>query len=168
MSEPLEIERKFLVKNDGWRKASGPGVVIRQGYLASGEPSVRVRIKGERGYLTVKAEKAWATRHEYDYEIPRADAAAMLGTLCTKPALEKTRYEVSVNAKRWEIDVFSGANAGLIVAEIELERADEPLHLPEWAGPEVTNDPRFFNVALYARPFSTWGTDYAALLRTLG
>ncbi len=163
----IEIERKFLIRTDGWRATADHGTVIRQGYLAIGEPTVRVRSKGDKAFLTIKAQKEKATRHEFEYEIPMADATAMLNNHCAKPPLDKTRYLVRHDRHVWEIDVFSGVNAGLILAEVELERVDETVTLPAWAGPEVTDDPRFFNAYIAQRPFSGWRISYAELLQSL-
>lgn len=161
----LEIERKFLLAGDGWRAAADQGVAIRQGYLTS-EPglSVRVRVKGERGYLTIKAGCNALARHEYEYEIPLADAEAMLKTVARAAPLVKRRYHVRHGAHLWEIDVFEGDNEGLIMAEVELQATDEKVDLPSWVGPEVTGDPRFFNAYLSQRPFKTWRVTYRDLL----
>lgn len=161
----IEIERKFLLAGDGWRAAADQGVAIRQGYLTS-EPglSVRVRAKGERGYLTIKAGRDGMFRHEYEYEIPLVDAAAMLNTLAKPYPLIKRRYHVRHGAHLWEIDVFEGDNEGLVMAEVELQAANEKVELPPWVGPEVTGDPRFFNTYLAQRPFKTWRMSYRDLL----
>lgn len=163
----IEIERKFLVRSDDWRRDADDGVLIRQGYVVNGDPSLRVRLKGDRGYLTVKAAKSWRARREYEYEIPAADARDMLDNLCPPPILEKRRHKLTHGGRIWEIDVFAGANAGFILAEVELESADAAVAIPDWAGPEVTDDPRFFNAYLARRPFRTWGVTYAALLQSL-
>ena len=161
----IEIERKFLLAGDGWRADADQGVAIRQGYLTS-EPglSVRVRVKGERGYLTIKTGRNGLSRHEYEYEIPRADAEAMLGVAARPQPLLKRRYHVRHGAHLWEIDVFEGENEGLILAEVELATTDEKVELPSWIGPEVTADPRFFNTYLAQRPFKTWRLSYRDLL----
>lgn len=161
----IEIERKFLVRDTGFL-ADVPGRAIRQGYITrAGTTLVRVRQKGTQGYLTIKAQKSGLERHEFEYEIPASDAEAMLKLLSLKPAIEKTRYEVEVAGLTWEVDLFEGANAGLIIAEVELDSADQPFTLPDWAGPEVTGDPRFFNAYLSEKPFGQWGVDYEALLK---
>jgi adenylate cyclase len=159
-----EIERKFLVANDAWRAEVMKRLSIRQGYLASDAlRSVRVRAVGEAGYLTIKARPQRGdthggpiTRPEFEYAIPRADADALLDTLCDKPLIEKTRHLVTHGGRIWEIDEFGGANAGLIVAEIELDTADQAIVLPAWLGREVSSDPRYFNSALAKRPYSQW------------
>ena len=152
----LEIERKFLVTGTAWKPLAA-GVLTRQGYLSSAaERTVRVRIAGDQGFLTVKGKSRGLTRTEFDYAIPVEDAAAMLDGLCEKPLIEKTRYRVLVGAHTWEVDEFHGANAGLVVAEVELANADEEPTLPPWAGREVSLDARYFNANLVKRPFTTW------------
>lgn len=162
----IEIERKFLISGDGWKSVAESGLAIGQGYLADGDPSIRIRRMGDRGFLTVKAGQNWAARQEYEYEIPLADAEAML-RLCCQPVMTKTRYLVRHGAHLWEIDVFDGANRGFLLAEVELKQADETVQLPPWIGPEVTGDPRFFNAYLAKRPFSTWGVSYDDLVKSL-
>lgn len=151
-----EIERKFLVAGDQWRSAAH-GVRVRQGYLATGPPAtVRVRIAGERAYLTVKGPAQGASRDEYEYPIPVADAEEILERLCVEGRVEKTRTEVRHAGRLWEVDEFGGENAPLVLAEVELERPDEPVELPPWAGAEVTEDPRYANAALARHPYSRW------------
>ncbi len=152
----IEIERKFLVRDDSWRPLAA-GVICRQGYLSSArERTVRVRAIGGEGYLTVKGIACGAARLEYEYEIPCEDACAMLAQLCEKPLIEKIRYRVPVAGSVWEIDEFLGANRGLVVAEIELESEGQAVEPPPWAGEEVTGDPRYFNSSLGRHPFSEW------------
>lgn len=152
----LEIERKFLVTGTAW-KALAAGVLARQGYLSSAaERTVRVRISGDHGFLTVKGKSRGLTRAEFEYAIPFEDAAAMLDGLCEKPLIEKTRYRIPFGAHTWEVDEFHGANAGLVVAEVELASADEKPALPPWVGREVSQDARYFNANLVKRPFTTW------------
>ena len=151
-----EIERKYLLADDGWR-AGATGMLYRQGYLSAAvERNVRIRIIGDRGYLTVKGQAAGITRLEYEYEIPLADAESMLDELCLKPLIEKTRYLAEHAGLTWEIDEFAGDNAGLVVAEVELEHEAQEIALPPWVGREVTDDPRYLNSNLIARPYSTW------------
>ncbi len=154
----LEIERKFLVRSDAWRQACGkdPGRHLCQAYL-NRDPgrTVRVRIDGEQGFLTIKGRSVGATRSEFEYAIPRADAQALLA-LADGPLVEKRRHRLAMGALVWEIDEFLGANAGLVVAEIELAHEDQPFEHPDWLGDEVTQDPRYFNSALAARPYSSW------------
>lgn len=161
----VEIERKFLVARDDWR-AGAKAIRIRQGYLAENQGlNVRVRQKGDNAYLTIKAARDADSRHEFEYRIPTSDAELMLGQLCARPPIEKTRYEVVVDGNTWEIDVFEGANKGLIIAEIELASPDQPFTLPAWVGPEVTKDVRFYNAYLYRHAFCTWGIAYADLFQ---
>lgn len=153
-----EIERKFLVINDGWRKAADAGIQCVQGYFASNSQcSIRVRIIGNQANLNFKSATLGIIRTEYEYEIPLPDAREMLLHFCTKPLIEKTRYHVRYDRHTWEIDVFSGANAGLVVAELELAHSDEPFIRPAWAGDEVSADPRYYNVCLVAHPYRDWG-----------
>jgi adenylate cyclase len=150
----VEIERKFLVRGTGWKSAAA--VHIRQGYLNRDKSrTVRVRTAGERAYLTVKGASVRASRAEFEYEIPMADAQEMLA-LCDGPIIEKMRHVILHQGLRWEVDEFFGDNAGLIVAEIELERADQPVPLPDWIAEEVTEDPRYFNSNLATTPYKAW------------
>jgi len=153
---PKEIERKFLVKGDGWR-GKAVGKRYRQGYLSLvKERTVRVRTVDDKGFITVKGLSVGASRSEYEYEIPVTDANEMLDRLCERPLIEKTRYRISGAGVVWEVDEFAGENRGLIVAEVELEREDQTFTLPEWAGREVTDDPRYYNANLVAHPYSRW------------
>ena len=153
----IEIERKFLVVDDSWQHKNLNGIHYMQGYLVeTGNTLVRVRTAGDKGFLAVKARKTGLSRFEYEYEIPFIDAGEMLTKLCQKPLINKTRYEISYEGHRWEIDVFYGLNAGLVVAEIELGAEDESFTKPPWAGAEVTNDPRYLNVNLAVHPFRSW------------
>lgn len=153
-----EIERKFLVKDDAWR-AGARGTAYRQGYLsAGGGPTVRVRVAGEKGYLTIKGKAVGTSRAEYEYEIPLADAEEMLATLAVTPIVEKVRYRVEHGGLVWEVDEFGGANRGLIVAEVELQEEGQRVELPAWVGEEVTADRRYTNASLAVRPWGTWGT----------
>lgn len=152
----FEIERKFLVTGTAW-KGPAEGVFTRQGYLSSAaDRTVRVRIAGNEGFLTVKGKSQGLSRAEFEYAIPVEDAAAMLEGLCEKPLIEKTRYRVPFGARIWEVDEFHGANAGLVVAEMELESLDEEPDLPPWVGREVSQDARYYNANLAKRPFTTW------------
>ncbi len=155
MGMVLEIERKFLLANEGWRGLA-EGIAYRQGYLcASRERSVRVRLAGEKAFLTVKGATRGAVRSEFEYEIPGEDAEAMLA-LCLRPLIEKRRYTIPWQGFIWEIDEFLGENQGLIVAEIELTREDQPFARPDWIGAEVTGDPRYYNASLRVSPYSGW------------
>lgn len=151
-----EIERKFLVAGDGWRGLA-EGELYRQGYLSSvAERIVRVRNAAGRGYITIKGLSSGATRAEYEYEIPAADADEMLADLCEKPLVEKKRYKISFGGLTWEVDEFLGDNLGLIVAEIELKAEGQEFGRPAWIGKEVTGDPGYFNSSLAKHPYSKW------------
>ncbi|MEQ6341661.1 MAG: CYTH domain-containing protein [Gammaproteobacteria bacterium] len=153
----IEIERKFLVRNDTWRNHAADGVFYRQGYLASSPScSIRVRSGGGKGYLNLKSATLGVTRKEYEYEVPEQEANEMLNLFCEGPLIEKTRYNVEHAGHIWEVDVFAGDNDGLIVAEIELDDADEAFELPGWAGEEVSHDSRYYNVCLVTHPFKDW------------
>jgi len=158
---PLEIERKYLVRNDSWRMP-GKGTRYRQGYLST-EPArnVRVRVGADRGFITVKGLTVNTTRLEYEYAIPVEDANEMLDALCLKPIIEKVRYTIEHAGLLWEVDEFEGENAGLVVAEVELAEADQTILLPDWIGEEVTDDPRYYNASLIANPFTSWGNGSA-------
>ena len=149
-----EIERKFLVRGRAWRTRSP--LLIRQGYLSlEPERTVRVRTAGVRAFLTVKGISRGASRDEFEYPIPLADARRLL-RLCVRPLLEKRRHRVRFRDRTWEVDEFLGQNRGLVVAEVELERERASLHLPPWAGREVTDDPRYYNASLIRRPYRSW------------
>lgn len=151
-----EIERKFLVKDNSWR-ALAPGTQYRQGYLNSAkERIVRVRTIKDKGYLTIKGITSGATRAEYEYEIPVAEAEAMLDELCEKPLIEKNRSKIDYGKLIWEVDEFFGENQGLIVAEVELESEDQDFEKPGWIGDEVTGDPKYFNSNLIINPYLKW------------
>ncbi len=152
-----EIERKFLVVSDGWRQRVERSLPMRQGYLIGAkQASVRVRISGEQAWLNIKGATLGVRRREYEYSIPLDEACEMLDHLCERPLIEKVRHEVRVGEHLWEVDEFSGDNAGLIVAEVELSREDEAFQLPDWAGEEVSHDPRYYNVSLVKHPYSAW------------
>jgi len=154
-----EIERKFLVVGEAWR-AGARGERFRQGYLSSTkERTVRVRVHGDSAALTIKGPPEGLSRAEFEYVIPRADAEALLDTLCERPLIEKTRWFVDFGGLTWEIDEFAGENAGLVVAEVELESEDQPIDLPPWTGAEVTHDARYQNASLVRYPYSLWRQD---------
>jgi len=153
----IEIERKFLVTNDSWREAAGPGMPIKQGYLVGGkDASVRVRLQGETANLNIKSATLGVRRQEFEYAIPLADAEILLNTLCHRPIIEKVRYLVPYGNKHWEVDVFEGDNAGLIVAELELQDETEQYESPPWLGEEVSHDPRYYNTCLSQHPYKDW------------
>jgi adenylate cyclase len=153
---PREIERKFLLKSDSWRAQVRDSRAMRQGYLASGARlSVRVRIAGGDAWLNIKAGDLTASRQEYEYPIPLDEARELLA-LAEGPLIEKTRHLVEHGGKTFEIDQFHGDNEGLVVAEIELEREDEPFERPSWLGIEVTQLRRYYNVCLVTHPYRAW------------
>ena len=152
----IEIERKFLLAGDAWR-GQGQATRMRQGYLCSDpERTVRVRIEGEGAVITIKSKVTGASRGEWEYPIPVADAAELLDRLCEQPLVEKTRHRIAHAGHVWEVDEFAGANAGLVVAEIELGAEDEAFEKPEWIGREVTGDKRYYNSSLIRHPYSQW------------
>jgi len=150
-----EIERKFLVRSDGWRP--GPeGTRQRQGYLAiTAATTVRVRVAGGRATLTIKGAQVGLTRPEYEYAIPPADAEAMLGSLCGL-VVEKTRYLREHAGRTWEVDVFHGLNEGLVTAEVELESEADEVDIPPWAGEDVSHDVRYRVAWLAGHPYGEW------------
>ena len=154
----LEIERKFLVKSDAFKTLAFAKNAIAQGYLNSNpERTVRVRIKGEIGFITIKGKgnESGTTRFEWEKEIPILEAKSLLN-LCEKGLLEKIRHEVKVGQHVFEVDEFFGENEGLIVAEIELKNENEPFEKPDWLGKEVTNNTQYYNSALSLNPFKNW------------
>ena len=151
-----EIERKYLLANADWRSGA-VGVPYRQGYLSTvKERTVRVRTVGEKAFLTIKGVSVGVTRSEYEYEIPVDEANAMLDELCERPLIEKNRHTIVHQGLTWEVDEFFGENAGLIVAEVELEGEDQAIMLPPWVGVEVSGDPRYFNSNLIKNPYLRW------------
>lgn len=154
----LEIERKFLVLSHDFIKESFRHNRIVQGYLNSNpERTVRIRIKGNKGFLTIKGKgnESGTTRLEWETEIPLQDAEKLL-PLCEKGVIEKVRYEVKVGKHVFEVDVFSGENDGLIMAEIELQSEEEAFEKPIWIGREVSNDVKYYNAYLSHHPFKSW------------
>jgi CYTH domain-containing protein len=151
---PIEIERKFLVVSDSWRaRGMPPGRRFCQGYLAGGDGvTVRVRRAGDEAFITIKGDAIGPARPEYEYPIPVGEAEELLSRLCRGPLIEKTRHEVRHGGHVWEIDVFGGANAGLVLAEVELADPQERFVLPPWVGAEVTFDSRYRNSALATAP----------------
>jgi adenylate cyclase len=160
-----EIERKYLVKKSVWRshkkllEGQSPNIGARycQGYIpTSNGTTVRLRIIGEQGYLTIKSKAVGHTRAEFEYPIPVDDAQEMLDNLCVKPLIEKIRYKIKVANLTWEVDEFLGENQGLIIAEIELEKEEQKIELPNWIEREV-NEQKYFNSYLVKHPYSQWG-----------
>jgi adenylate cyclase len=153
----IEIERKFLVKNNNWRNQVLPGVKFLQGYFATNKHcSIRIRIEGDQAAINIKSATIDITRSEYNYPVPVSDAREMLQNLCEKPLIEKTRYHLNHDGYDWEIDEFSGENQGLIVAEIELDNIKTTFPKPDWLGKEVSDDPRYYNVCLVSHPYKNW------------
>jgi adenylate cyclase len=151
----LEIERKFLLKDDSWRGAVDRSVRMRQVYLGGVGVSVRVRIEGDAANLNIKQLRIGASRDEFEYVIPMADALRLM-ELAEGGHTEKVRHFVEHAGMTWEIDEFHGANEGLVVAEIELDSPDQEFEKPSWLGREVTDDERYYNVALAKNPFHEW------------
>jgi len=150
-----EIERKFLVRDSAFLAALS-GQALRQGYLShSIQATVRVRIAGDQGFLTIKGQNSGISRVEFEYPIPLDDAEALLA-LCQSGRIDKTRYRIPVGEHLWEVDVFAGDNEGLIVAEIELSDETETFTRPGWLGKEVSDDPRYFNSQLSQHPYCQW------------
>lgn len=152
---PVEIERKFLVANDDWKQAVDSETVMEQGYLGGDQCSIRVRLEGEQARLNIKSLTRGIRRTEFEYPIDFADAKQMLRDFASN-TVSKTRHYVQHGSHRWEIDVFAGANSGLVVAEIELDGEQESFQKPGWLGKEVSHDPRFLNVSLARHPYQDW------------
>ena len=155
----IEIERKFLVTSDAYKALAFAKNQIAQGYLNSNpERTVRVRIKGEKGFLTIKGKgnHSGMSRFEWEKEIPVAEAKALLD-LCESGVISKMRFEVKVGQHVFEVDEFYGENSGLIIAEVELGSETESFEKPSWIGEEETNDERFYNAFLSQNPYSKWG-----------
>ncbi len=149
-----EIERKFLVRGNNWRTNAGIHVV--QGYLSrEKEHTVRIRLTGTKAFISVKSTTVGTTRAEFEYEIPVDDGEQLL-KLCDQPLIEKTRHIVVYADMTWEIDEFHGANAGLVIAEVELKSEDQSFEKPPWLGIEVTEDPRYYNSNLTVYTYSSW------------
>lgn len=154
---PVEIERKFLVDGDAWRNGVLRHELFRQGYLAGSEScSVRVRVGGERAWVGIKGRILGASRPEYEYEIPVHEANEMLDTMCVHRCVEKRRYWVPHAGHEWEVDEFLGSNAGLVVAELELDDEAEAFAKPSWLGQEVTQDARYYSANLAQHPWCEW------------
>ncbi|MCG7925932.1 MAG: CYTH domain-containing protein [Candidatus Thiodiazotropha taylori] len=153
----LEIERKFLVVNDKWKDSVISEAVIKQGYLATTEQaSVRVRVDGDAANINIKGRTVGISRREYEYPIPLDEAQELLDHLVSGAAIDKVRYKVRCGEHIWDLDLFHGANQGLVMAEVELGREDEAFVMPEWAGEEVSGDTRYYNANLVKHPFCEW------------
>lgn len=152
----IEIERKFLLLDDSYKKLA-KGITCRQGYIyADKEKTVRVRTMDSKGFLTIKAAAPGISRLEYEYEIPYPEANELLDKICQQPLIEKVRYKVDYENFTWEVDQFFGENSGLTVAEIELDSEQQTFSKPPWVGKEVTGEPKYYNANLYKHPFSSW------------
>lgn len=152
----IEIERKFLVHRDRLPPL-GVGTRICQAYIPTlNRVTVRVRLSGTQAFITLKGPSVGVSRSEFEYEIPPADAQQMIEQLCSGGAIDKVRHEILHAGMLWELDIFSGDNSGLIVAEIELTDEAQQFALPEWIDCEVSADPRYSNSALVQNPFSRW------------
>ena len=151
-----EIERRFHLASDDWRQLA-EGEWLKQGYLSvEAARTVRVRVKGTQAWLTLKSQISTISRHEFEYEIPLADAETIIAAMCPM-AIEKKRYRIPIGPHVWEVDEFFGQNAGLVLAEVELASEDEAYERPSWLGEEVTHDPRYTNAYLSGHPWPTWG-----------
>jgi adenylate cyclase len=152
----IEIERKFLVKNETW-KGQGSSTYLRQGYISSDRDRiVRIRIEGDAAVLTIKGRSEGISRGEWEYPIPVEDAQQLLDGVCEKPLIEKTRHRIARDGVVWEVDEFYGDNAGLVVAEVELESEQQAFVKPDWLGEEVSHDHRYANANLLKHPYSKW------------
>lgn len=156
----IERERKFLLKQDSWRKDAGNGVLYLQGYIHSdADKAVRIRVAGGQGFITIKGSQLEGdptARPEFEYEIPRVDAKEMLKNFCSNGYVEKMRYIIPYKGFAWEVDEFLGDNSGLIVAEIEFHSEGQEIPLPEWVDKEVTDDIKYINANLATKPYSSW------------
>lgn len=151
----LEIERKYLI--DITKLDLKNGCDIKQGYIQTVDNTVvRVRIKGDKAYLTIKGENVGATRLEFEYPIVVDEAEEMLEKLCSKQIIDKTRYEIPIGSDIWEIDIFYGDNEGLVIAELELEKEDYKINLPSWIKEEVTSNIKYYNNQLIKNPYKNW------------
>jgi len=158
----IEIERKFLLKDDSWRSAVSSRSFYKQTYARFQEhphTAFRVRIAGKKGFLSLKGPVSGCSRSEFEYEIPLADAEEIMDGFCSGGMIEKYRNIVYYAGDRWEIDEFEGDNRGLIVAELELRSPDQPFEKPPWLGQEVTGQVRYFNSALLQNPYKNWKTE---------
>lgn len=152
----VEIERKFLILNDEWKKKGRP-IKVTQGYLQTNkECTIRVRVIDDKGVITIKGQNIGATRPEYEYVIPVIDALELLENLCLKPLIDKTRYLFEYRGLTWEIDEFHRENDGLVIAEVELKSESQKIELPSWVGEEVTGDERYYNSYLSRHPYKEW------------
>ena len=153
----VEIERKFLVLSDDWKPLVVESVSCKQGYVpVFGKRVIRVRLIGDRGFLTLKGPRQGIIRDEFEYEIPFDEAEQLLDTFCDLGPIEKTRHHLDFGGLGWEIDEFKGANEGLVLAEVELESEEQEIVLPPWVGKDVSKEERFFNACLAKHPIQDW------------
>ena len=158
----VEIERKYLVTQPGWREHVTASTPITQGYISAGEDgAVRVRLRGDEevAILTIKGSTTGVVRAEFEYEIPREDGQKMLEQVCPLGTVEKVRHRVEIGQEVWVVDVFEGDNEGLILAEIELEDPEQDFTEPDWIGQEVSEDARYFNACLAQQPYRQWSDE---------
>jgi adenylate cyclase len=158
----VEIERKYLVIDETWRSGVRRSIPIQQGYFCR-SPLMRARIRvfGDQGFITLKSEPGTLARLEFEYEIPKAEAVEIIRQFSIEPIIAKTRHEIMYDGIMWVVDVFEGSNAGLVLAEVELEHVEQKVAVPSWAGDEVTEDRRYGNSNLARFPFVTWETTMA-------
>lgn len=155
-----EIERKFIVKGNSWKKDVIKEKSLEQGYIFSSEnKSLRIRIANNKAFLTIKGKTEGISRDEFEYEIPKTDAQSLLKKYCDNNPILKKRYYLMIEGNEWTIDEFFGQNKGLVLAEIELESENQEINLPEWIEKEVSYDNRYFNTHLSKHPFTTWEKD---------
>jgi len=156
----IEIEHKFLLKNEDWKKIAGEKKLYQQAYISTHSgTTIRVRIVGEIAYLTLKGQlsgERGISRSEFEYQIPLADAQVMLAEYVDSPIVEKYRYLIPYAGKVWELDEFIGDNAGLVIAEIELKSEDEEFETPAWIGDCVSSDRKYTNASLANNPYRSW------------
>ena len=153
----IEIERKFLIRNDTWKLATKTSIDIKQGYLSLEKNcTVRVRCTNDQAFLTIKGKTSGISRKEFEYVIPREEADEILNSMCVGYIISKTRHIIELSGHRWEIDEFFGDNSGLVLAEIELQAEEEAFNKPSWLGKEVSKDPKYFNANLIKTPFLKW------------
>jgi adenylate cyclase len=155
----IEIERKFLLANDAWRALVHAKASMAQGYLGGTHCSIRVRVADNGAFLNIKSRELGVQRTEFEYAIPQDQAQTLLREFSDGAAIIKTRHYVNFAGMLFEIDEFAGANAGLLVAEVELQDANQLFERPDWLGVEVTDDARYYNSNLVAQPFSLWAAD---------
>ncbi|MBL3526569.1 MAG: CYTH domain-containing protein [gamma proteobacterium endosymbiont of Lamellibrachia anaximandri] len=154
---PVEIERKYLVINNKWKIQVESEATLKQGYLATlPNASIRVRVAKGCAHLNIKSVTLGISRSEYEYEIPLEEGEEILANLTAGPIIDKVRYKVRCGNHIWDLDLFHGDNEGLIVAEVELDAEDETFEMPEWAGEEVSGDPKYYNASLVKRPYCDW------------